>query len=125
MVLDQAVLEFLDGKKQDFLKKHIKGSLSDEDKHSFLLEAEGKYNLESWLMDASKRAKQLSLTSHPAKFVHPNAKTSSVIALVKKESDGLLRSGNVDVQLDVFGNAAALDVEKFLRVRLQDGKTIL
>ncbi|MBL1352446.1 MAG: type I-F CRISPR-associated protein Csy1 [Zetaproteobacteria bacterium] len=124
-MLDKAIAEFLESKKQDFLKKKNKGNVSDEDKQSFILESENKYSLENWLIDASKRAKQLSLTSHPAKFVHPNAKTSSVIAHAKQENDGLLRSGNVDVQLDIFGNAAALDVEKFLRVRLQDGKTVL
>ncbi|MCK4841471.1 MAG: type I-F CRISPR-associated protein Csy1, partial [Methylococcales bacterium] len=74
--------------------------------------------------DAAQRAQQLSSTSHPAKFVHPNAKASSIIIDAKKEPDGLLRSGNVEVELDIFGNAAALDVEKFLRVKLQDNKTI-
>jgi len=124
-MLDKAITEFLDNKKQDYLKKKVKGNPSDEDKLLFTQEAEEKYALESWLIDASSRAKQLSLTSHPAKFVHPNAKASSIIADAKWKDDGLLRSGNIEVELDVFGNAAALDVEKFLRVELQDNKTVL
>ncbi len=124
-MLDKAITEFLDNKKQDYLKKHIKVDTTDEDKHKCSQEAEDKYALENWLIDASTRAKQLSLTSHPAKFVHPNAKASSIIVDAKRSNDGLLRSGNVEVELDVFGNAAALDVEKFLRVELEDNKTVL
>jgi CRISPR-associated protein Csy1 len=124
-MLDTAITDFLDNKKQDYLKKKTKPNTSDEDKQKFTQEAAEKYNLENWLIDASQRAKQLSLTSHPAKFIHPNAKASSIIVDAKKKCDGLLRSGNVEVELDVFGNAAALDVEKFLRVELHDKKTVL
>jgi len=124
-MLDNAITEFLNSKKQDYLKKNVKASTSEEDKQTYVLESEEKYSLENWLADASRRAKQLSLTSHPAKFVHPNAKASSIIVKARKSEDGLLRSGNVDVNLDVFGNAAALDVEKFLRCKLQDNQTIL
>ena len=123
-MLDKAITEFLENKKQDYLKKNVKPNSSNEEADKFAQEAEEKYALENWLLDASQRAKQLSLTSHPAKFVHPNAKTSSIIANAKKDNDGLLRSGNIEIDLDVFGNAAALDVEKFLRVKLQDNKTI-
>ncbi len=124
-MLDTAITEFLENKKQDFLKKKIKSNTSEEDGYKYQQQAHEKYSLEGWLTDASNRAKQLSLSSHPAKFVHPDAKVSSIIADSKKENDGLLRSGNVEAELDVFGNAAALDVEKFLRIVLQDGKTIL
>jgi len=122
---DKAISDFLESKKQDFLKKHVKGTSSDEEQHQYLLDAEERFSLTNWLLDASNRAGQLSLTSHPAKFIHPNAKVSSILADTMKRADGLLRSGNVQVELDVFGNAAALDVEKFLRVILQDGNTIL
>ncbi|MCW8930871.1 MAG: type I-F CRISPR-associated protein Csy1 [Gammaproteobacteria bacterium] len=124
-MLDPAIIDFLENKKQDFIKKKVKLNTSEEDKLRFLQEANDKFLLENWLGDASSRAKQLSLTSHPAKFVHPNAKVSSIIANSPKNNDGLLRSGNVEVDLDIFGNAAALDVEKFLRLKLQDDKTIL
>lgn len=124
-MLDKAIAEFLDIKKQNYLKKNLKPSANDEDKQKLTEKATEKYNLENWLIDASQRAKQLSLTSHPAKFVHPNAKASSIMVNASKNNDGLLRSGNVEVELDVFGNAAALDVEKFLRIRLDDERTVL
>jgi len=122
---DKVINEFLENKKQDYLKKNINGSSSDEDVQKFTQQANDMFSLDSWLVNASKRAGQLSLTSHPAKFVHPGAKASSILATNKKQNDGLLRSGNVTVGMDIFGNAAALDVEKFLRVCLEDGKTIL
>ncbi len=124
-MLDTAITEFLENKKQDFLKKKIKSNTSEEDNYKFQQQAQEKYGLEGWLIDASNRAKQLSLSSHPAKFVHPDAKVTSIIVNAPKENDGLMRSGNAETELDVFGNAAALDVEKFLRIVLQDGKTIL
>jgi len=124
-MLDKAITEFLENKKQDYLKKKTNSNSSEEDILRLTQEAQEKYRIENWLIDASQRAKQLSLTSHPAKFVHPNAKASSIIADAKKSNDGLLRSGNVDAELDIFGNAAALDVEKFLRIELQDNKTVL
>lgn len=124
-MIDQAIAEFLENKKQDYLKKKVKNNTSEEDRHKYTQEAQEKYSIENWLLDASQRARQLSLTSHPAKFVHPNAKASSIIADREQKNDGLLRSGNIHAELDVFGNAAALDVEKFLRIELQDKKTIL
>ncbi len=123
--MDKAVTEFLDNKKADFLKKKIKVNTNEEDEITFQQQANDKFSLANWLIDASNRAGQLSITTHPAKFVHPNAKTTSIIATCKQENDGLLRSGNISVDLDIFGNAAALDVEKFLRIKLPDNKTIL
>lgn len=81
--------------------------------------------LDNWLPDAAKRSGQLSLVSHPSKFSHPSAKSSAIIAESKKSTDGFLRTGNVRAKLDVFGNAAAMDVFKFLSLELSDGKTIL
>ncbi len=124
-MLDTAITEFLDNKKADFLKKKIDATTVEDKIIAFKQEANDKYSLQNWLIDASNRASQLSITSHPAKFIHPNAKTTSIIANCKQKNDGLLRSGNVTVDLDVFGNAAALDVEKFLRLELQDKQTIL
>ena len=65
------------------------------------------------------------MVSHPSKFSHPSAKTSSVIAQVKSAQDGYLRSGNVHYPLDVFGNAAAMDVYKFLSLNLAEDYTVL
>ena len=83
------------------------------------------FSLDSWLPDAAKRADQLSMVSHPGKFSHPAAKISPIIADGKRSADGFLRTGNAEAQLDVYGNAAAMDVFKFLSLTLSDGQTIL
>jgi len=52
-------------------------------------------------------------------------KVSAIIADSIGAADGFLRSGNSDAELDVFGNAAAIDVYKFLSLKLSDGISIL
>lgn len=85
-------------------------------------EAAIKFSMQNWLVDAAKRAGQLSITTHPSKFTHPSAKSTSVIAINKQSNDGYLRSGNVNSPLDVFGNAAAMDVYRFLSLPVRDDK---
>ncbi len=89
------------------------------------------FELKAWLTNAAKRAGQRSLSSHPCTFSHPSSrnrgKTTSVIESSKRRDDGYLRSGNVVIScdLDSLGNAGALDVDRFLMLRLQDGRTLL
>ncbi|MGB9499965.1 MAG: type I-F CRISPR-associated protein Csy1 [Dissulfuribacterales bacterium] len=123
--MNQGIQEFLDERKELWLGSRVKKRMSDDEVAGLKEQATGKYSLAKWLPDAVKRAKQLSMVSHPGKFTHPSAKVSSVIAAAKCKPDGFLRSGNVEVGLDVFGNAAALDVHKFLMIVMDDGKTVL
>lgn len=123
--MDKKIVEYLEGKKIDFLKKKIKVNSSDADKLDFNNQASIKFSLKNWLIDSSNRASQLSLTTHPAKFSHPDAKINAIIANCNKANDGLLRSGNMQIDLDVVGNAACLDVDKFLHIKLDDNLTIL
>lgn len=117
--------DFLTGRKTAWLKAKSKPNLDDDTLAALRLEADIKFSLSVWLPDAAKRVGQLNMVSHPSKFSHPSAKTSTVIANGSYGMDGYLRSGNVSYALDVFGNAAALDVYKFLSLTLDDGKTIL
>lgn len=124
-MLDPAIQGFLSDRKEIWLKKKINNNTSDEEKTVLEQQALDEFSLATWLPGAAIRAKQLSVVSHPGKFSHPSAKISSIIASAKRKPDGFLRSGNVDVGLDVFGNAAAMDVHKFLNLTLQDGLTLL
>lgn len=116
-MLDEAIVTFLSERKATKLK-----GISDEEQICKINET---FHPENWLPDAAIRAGQLSLVSHPSKFTHPSAKTSSIISESTFSADGFLRSGNVKSELDVFGNAAAMDVYKFLSLVLADGKTVL
>lgn len=119
------VKNFFDERQATWLKARLKPSLNCDEQNQLRQEATEKFALMNWLPDAAKRAGQLTMVSHPGKFSHPSAKTSSVIANNPPAQDGYLRSGNVDYPLDVFGNAAAMDVYKFLSLTMDDGQTVL
>ena len=125
-MLDPAIQSFLDERKDAWLKNKITSNSIGEEKAELEREANDKFALASWLPSAAKRAKQLYFVSHPGKFSHSGAKISSVIAPTdNRRADGFLRTGNVVVELDVLGNAAAMDVYKFLNIKLADNQTIL
>lgn len=116
---------FLNERKELWLKDRLKKAENETVILELQQQANERFSLTEWLPDAAKRISQLSMVSHPSKFSHPSAKTSSVIVQAKHSIDGYVRSGNVDYQLDVFGNAAAMDVYKFLSVNLENGQTVL
>lgn len=125
-MLDIAIQQFLVDRKEAWLKKKLTANKSEEEQLSLRSDAQKLFSLSVWLPDAAKRAKQLNLVTHPSKFSHSGAKTSSIIANCPSANDGFLRFGNVqDLSADVFGNAAAMDVHKFLSLQLQDGLTVL
>lgn len=124
-MLDPAIQAFLNERKSKWLKKKINPGTPENEQADINQQALEVFSLAEWLPDAAKRAKQLSMVSHPGKFSHPSAKISSVIAERERQADGFLRSGNVEADLDVLGNAAALDVYKFLSIKLSDGQTVL
>ena len=124
-MLDPEIQNFLNDRKEIWLKKKINNKTSDEEMAELERQASDEFSLTAWLPHAAVRAKQLSLVSHPGKFSHPSAKISSIIAKAERAPDGFLRTGNVSTGLDVFGNAAAMDVHKFLTIVLSDNKTVL
>lgn len=123
--LDQAIELFLAGRLADRLKKKIIPSLGLDDRKAVQDEVEAMFTLEEWLPNAAKRAAQIALVTHPSKFSHPSAKTTPVMTTKQYKVDGYLRTGNVAASLDAFGNAAAMDVYKFLTLILCDGKSVL
>lgn len=123
--MTESIQTFLNERKELWLKDRVKKAVNDLEVAELKQQAEDRFSLKEWLADAAKRVSQLSMVSHPSKFSHPSAKTSSVIAQVKSAQDGYLRSGNVHYPLDVFGNAAAMDVYKFLSLNLAEDYTVL
>jgi CRISPR-associated protein Csy1 len=116
-MLDEVIQAFLFERKTTKLK-----SITDAEQISKIEET---FHPENWIPDAAKRAKQLTISSHISKFTHSKAKTSAITAESRSIAGGFLRTGNVDVELDVFGNAAVHDTYAFLSLILTDGKTIL
>lgn len=123
--MTESIQNFLNERKELWLKDRLKKAENDSVISELQGQADDKFSLKEWLPDAAKRVTQLSMVSHPSKFSHPSAKTSSVIVQAKQNNDGYLRSGNVSYPLDVFGNAAAMDVFKFLSLPLTEKLTVL
>lgn len=100
--------------------------------------SETKLLRETWLPKAAKIAGSRAFTTHPSKFSHPdtgvgikNKKNQTyvtpVIYCAKKASDGFLRSGNAKTEEnnETVGDAAALKIDRFLKLRVADGRTLL
>ncbi len=121
----EAIHQFFTDRKAAWVKAKAKSDITDEEKADLDQQASERFALANWLPDAAKRASQLSIVSHPSKFSHPSAKTSAIIAKGQAKPDGYLRTGNLDYALDVFGNAAAMDVYKFLSLPMADGRKVL
>lgn len=90
-------------------------------------------SIENWVQNAANRARQLLLATHNGKYSHSSAKKEVSCIVLHKENikDGYLRTGNCSTSnlstvggLDCLGNAAALDVYKFLSLILSDGMTV-
>lgn len=122
--------DFFQDRKARWLKKAISSSMTEVEVNEKKAEVEQLFSPEYWYPNAAKRAGQISISTHPCTFSHPSARknkngyVSSVIAKKNRADDGYLRSGNVEVEADALGSAAALDVYKFLMLEMIDGKTL-
>lgn len=130
-VIDPAINRFFTERKEAWVKKNVKASMSESELIEKKQECESIFKLGNWLPDAAKRAGQISISTHPCTFSHPSARknkngyVTSIIAENSPKKDGFLRSGNLNVPSDALGNAAALDVYKFLTLVMQDGLNLL
>lgn len=114
---------------QDFLEERLQAKvdkLKDDEieKREKLIDG---YRIENWVADAARRVSQIQQVTHGIKFSHPDARGSNQNAPGNPDA-GEMMVGTHTVKescpADVVGNAAALDVYKFLRLEA-DGKTVL
>ncbi|WP_330111187.1 type I-F CRISPR-associated protein Csy1 [Methylophaga thalassica] len=129
--MDKAITTFFEERKAAWLKKNISSSMSELEISEVEQQCESIFSLNQWLPNAAKRAGQISISTHPCTFSHPSARknkngyASSIIANAAHTNDGFVRTGNVSVEADALGNAAALDVYKFLTLEMDDGQTLI
>ncbi len=96
----------------------------DDPKYQALVE---QFQFDNWIENAAKRVGQLQVVTHSLKPIHPDAKGSSLYAPPESlNSHNLVGSHTLpaDFAGDVVGNAAALDVYKFLKLEFE-GKSLL
>ena len=82
---------------------------------------------QTWLADAARRVSQLQVVTHSLKPIHPDAKGTNLYVEPRTLDQGDLVGSHClpdDFQGDVVGNAAALDVYKFLKLEWQ-GRSLL
>ncbi len=80
-----------------------------------------------WIADAARRVGQIQQVSHAIKFTHPSADGSSLSSAGNPAAGVSIVGSHIlgdRESPDVVGNAAALDVCKFLRLSV-DGRTLL
>lgn len=85
------------------------------------------FQYETWITDAARRVSQLQVVTHSLKAIHPDAKGTNLFVTPDSLPNSNLIGSHVlkeDYSADVVGNAAALDVYKFLRLEYQ-GKSLL
>lgn len=96
----------------------------DDPKYQALVE---QFQFDTWVNDAARRVGQLQVVTHSLKPIHPDAKGSNLYAPPESLHAHNLVGSHVlpaDFAGDVVGNAAALDVYKFLKLQFE-GKSLL
>jgi len=119
--IKQAITDFLQGRLQPKLDK-LKTD-DGEARHKLLAE----HQFDTWITDAARRVGQIQQVTHAIKFTHPSADGASLSSRGNSAAgDGEVGSHVLgdSMAADVVGNAAALDVYKFLRLTV-DGRSLL
>lgn len=130
-MIDPAIEAFFTERKEAWLKKNLKSNLLEEKARAKREECDELFSLDVWLPKAAKRAGQMSLATHPCTFSHPSARKNKngyatpVLSTAAGSADGYLRTGNVTVETDALGNAAVLDVYKFLTLEMEDARKLV
>ncbi|MUK94502.1 type I-F CRISPR-associated protein Csy1 [Aliivibrio fischeri] len=137
--LSQAIADYIQQRKEaklEPLQKALNKILEKSEDPVEIAEAKAVYAEESapievsftasvWLSDAAKRAKQISLATHAAKFTHSDAKASSMLVSDQlSESNYLVTASLNKKAIDAVGNAAALDVARLLKLEC-DGESLI
>ena len=84
------------------------------------------YTIDSWLDNAAKRARQISMATHAIKFTHSAAKGSNFLdQQLGTDSHYLDTQSLNNIAIDAVCNAAALDVASLLQLKDTAEKSLL
>lgn len=114
---------------ENFLEERCANELAAKQKkgenEAELAAVREKYRRETWLADAARRSAQIRLVTHALKYGHPDARGSSLYADAAAVPESYVGTASCPaIREDVVGNAAALDVFKFLNLE-HAGKSLL
>lgn len=108
---------------EEFLQARLSAKLEkDSSDNPKADELRAQFKMGTWLENASKRVKQIRIVTHIVKAMHPDAKGSELYCRAQTlPLTDQLSSFHLDRSVhDVTGNAAALDVYKFLSLTFED-----
>ena len=128
--LSAFIAEYIAGRRQTKLEAFDKEAAKRSAEDSATLAAERRelelrYEPKAWLTDAAKRAGQINLVTHAAKFTHGDSKSSSIYSEAVAQEGYLSTAALSGLEPDAVGNAAALDVAKLLQTRVDGGDSLL
>ncbi|WP_420744996.1 type I-F CRISPR-associated protein Csy1 [Photobacterium damselae] len=84
------------------------------------------FELNAWIDNAARRANQISMATHALKFTNSSAKGSNVLAHDLGHDARYLDTEIIQEKaIDAVGNAAALDVARFLQLTDENGLSLL
>ncbi|MCE6004313.1 type I-F CRISPR-associated protein Csy1 [Acinetobacter junii] len=109
----ELIEQYIQGRLNEKLEKLKADDTAERNK---LLE---KYEVETWLDDASLRISQLRLATHTPKQHHPDSKASAMFYSNTEKTHDYVGSESLKLDADVIGNAAVLDVFNMLRLSFQ------
>lgn len=140
LTLSDAIADYIEQRKQTKLEPLQKArdkvleksddateiSMAKSQYHEAAAPIEAAFQPVVWLTDATKRAKQISLATHAAKFTHSDAKASSIlVTAIDQQSSGYVTTASLESKaIDAVGNAAALDVAKLLKITV-NGESLI
>ncbi|HNQ47882.1 MAG TPA: type I-F CRISPR-associated protein Csy1 [Hydrogenophilus thermoluteolus] len=110
----------------DFIAERGRAKLDKAKDESERQKIQQNFAPEAWIANAAKRAKQIQIVTHALKYAHPDARgTSLYVTGNEYAGNTLIGTHSLQGQItpDVVGNAAALDVAKFLSIEV-DGKPL-
>ena len=117
----QVIGEFIQIRLQAKLDKLKEGQHEEREK---LLAA---HEPEAWLADAARRVNQIQQVTHAIKYIHPYARGTNLFSAGNSLAGHLCVGTHIlgeGMAPDVVGNAAALDIYKFLRLEVA-GRSLL
>lgn len=128
--LSAFISDYIAGRRQTKLEAFDKEAAKRSDADNSAIAAERRelelrYEPKAWLTDAAKRAGQINLVTHAAKFTHGDSKSSSIYSEAVAKEGYLSSAALSGLEPDAVGNAAALDVAKLLQMRVEDGDSLL
>ncbi|MCK7241129.1 type I-F CRISPR-associated protein Csy1 [Enterobacter kobei] len=127
--LSAFIAEYIAGRRQTKLEAFDKAAAKRSEDSATLAaerrELERRYEPKAWLTDAAKRAGQINLVTHAAKFTHGDSKSSSIYSEAVAQEGYLSTAALSGLESDAVGNAAALDVAKLLQTRVEGGDSLL